>query len=277
MGISLKTAMGIAGLVVATQAAAQVTLYSREDFRGEQFTIDANVRNLDRVGFNDAASSAVVKGGQWQVCDDAEYSGRCAILQPGEYHSLRDMGLSNDISSIRAVDNPTGYNGPGDNRMGYDDRRGERLAGGYDYHRRADERLFDAPVTSVHAVVGPPEQRCWVERREIVGDSGGANVPGAVAGAVIGGILGHQIGGGHGRDAATIGGAVAGGAIGANVGRDGDEVYSRDVQRCATYSRDERPDYWDVTYSFRGQEHRAQTNSPPGPTITVNADGEPRI
>jgi uncharacterized protein YcfJ len=267
MGISLKVAMGVAGLVVATQAAAQITLYSREDFRGEQFTTDRNVRNLDGAGFNDSASSAVVNGGQWQACEDAGFAGRCVILQPGEYHSLRDMGLSNEISSIRAVDS----------RMGYDDRRGERLAGGYDYHRRADERLFDAPVTSVHAVVGPPEERCWVERREIVGDSGGANVPGAIAGAVIGGILGHQIGGGHGRDAATVGGAVAGGAIGANAGRDGDEVYGRDVQQCATSSRNERPDYWDVTYSFRGQEHRVQTASPPGPTITVNADGEPRI
>lgn len=277
MGISLKAAMGIAGLVVATQAAAQVTLYSRENFRGEQFTTGSNVQNLERAGFNDTASSAVVNDGQWQVCEDAGYAGRCAVLQPGEYHSLRDMGLSNEISSIRAVDSHMGYDDRGDNRMGRDDRRGERLAGGYDYHRRADERLFDAPVTSVHAVVGPADQRCWVERREIVGDSGGANVPGAIAGAVIGGILGHQIGGGRGQDAATIGGAVAGGAIGANVGRDGDESSRRDVQRCATYSRGDRPDYWDVTYSFRGQEHRVQTNAPPGPTITVNADGEPRI
>lgn len=266
MGISLKAAMGIAGLLVATQAAAQITLYSRDDFRGEQFTTDSNVRNLDRAGFNDSASSAVVSRGQWQVCEDAGYAGRCVVLRPGEYRSLADIGLDNEISSIRAIDD----------RMGYNDRSGARLAGGYDYNRRADERVFDAPVTSVHAVVGPPEQRCWVERREIVGDSG-ANVPGAIAGAVIGGILGHQIGGGHGRDAATIGGVVAGGAIGANVGRDGDDVYSRDVQRCATFSRDERPDYWDVTYSFHGQEHHAQMSAPPGATITVNADGEPRM
>ena len=84
MGNKLKTAMGIAGLVVATQAAAQVTFYSREDFRGRQFSTDRVVRNFDWVGFNDRASSVVVNGGNWQVCEDAEFNGRCVVLQPGD-------------------------------------------------------------------------------------------------------------------------------------------------------------------------------------------------
>jgi hypothetical protein len=32
-----------------------------------------------------------------------------------------------------------------------------------------------------------------------------------------------------------------------------------------------------VTYLFRGVEHRAQMTSPPGRTITVNRNGEPRM
>jgi hypothetical protein len=31
-----------------------------------------------------------------------------------------------------------------------------------------------------------------------------------------------------------------------------------------------------VTYAFRGVEHRMQTTVPPGPTVTVNEQGEPR-
>jgi uncharacterized protein YcfJ len=93
---------------------------------------------------------------------------------------------------------------------------------------------------------------------------------------VIGGILGHQIGGGRGQDIATAGGAVAGAAIGSNVGRDGGG-YSQDVQRCTDVSRSDNPDYWDVTYEFRGSEHRVQMSAPPGPTILVNRDGEPRV
>lgn len=77
--------------------------------------------------------------------------------------------------------------------MGMSDRYGcnddhRHVAGACDYHRRGDERLFEAPVTSVRAVVGPPEERCWIDRDQYRGDT---KVPGAIAGAVIGGILGH--------------------------------------------------------------------------------------
>ncbi len=138
-------------------------------------------------------------------------------------------------------------------------------------------RYFVVPVTSVRAVVGPPEQRCWVERQHVVDERSDApNVPGAIAGAVIGGVLGHQIGGGRGKDLATVGGAVAGAAVGANVGRGSTQVYSQDVQRCRTSARGARPEYWDVTYRFRGMLHRAQLAAPPGRTITVDANGEPR-
>lgn len=47
----------------------------------------------------------------------------------------------------------------------------------------------------------------------------GVNVPGALIGAVAGAVLGNQVGGGSGRDAATILGGVAGAAVGSQVGR----------------------------------------------------------
>lgn len=142
---------------------------------------------------------------------------------------------------------------------------------------RANERVFEAPVTSVRAVVGPPEQRCWVERQQVTEDRrGDANVGGAVLGALIGGVLGHQVGSGRGNDAATAGGAVAGALIGANTGRgDGGGTYDKDVQRCRTVASG-KPEYWDVTYKYRGVEHRIQMSAPPGKTVSVNANGEPR-
>jgi uncharacterized protein YcfJ len=48
----------------------------------------------------------------------------------------------------------------------------------------------------------------------------------AIMGGVIGGVLGHQIGGGHGKDAATIGGAILGSFIGQNAARQKQRVYS---------------------------------------------------
>jgi uncharacterized protein YcfJ len=140
---------------------------------------------------------------------------------------------------------------------------------------RPSERLFEAPITSARAVVGPPEQRCWVERQQVADASGGSGTVGAIAGAVLGGVLGHQVGGGSGRDLATVGGAIAGAAVGSNVARRGTNQVAQDVQRCeAIPSR--TPQYWDVTYEFRGVEHRAQLASEPGRTITVNREGVPR-
>src|SRR5205823_13675945 len=66
----------------------------------------------------------------------------------------------------------------------------------YDYRRRENERLYEAKVTYVRAVVGPPQQRCWVEPALVDNSSAaGVNIPGAIIGGAIGGIIGHQIGG----------------------------------------------------------------------------------
>src|SRR4029077_10396516 len=73
----------------------------------------------------------------------------------------------------------------------------------YEYRRRPNERVYEADVVSVHAVMGRPEQHCWVERERV--DRGGGSVAGGIVGGVIGGILGHQIGKGNGKDLATVG------------------------------------------------------------------------
>jgi len=148
----------------------------------------------------------------------------------------------------------------------------------YDWRRRPEERIHEARVTSVRAVFAAPQQRCWVEREQVVQEQRrDPNVGGAVVGGILGGILGHQIGGGTGRDIATVGGAVAGAAIGANVGRDAQTTSIQNVQRCAATPAQGRPDYWDVTYQFRGIEHHMQSTSPPGATVLVNDNGEPRL
>jgi uncharacterized protein YcfJ len=149
----------------------------------------------------------------------------------------------------------------------------------YDYRRRQNERLYEANVSYVRAVVGPPQQRCWVERERVDNrGAAGVNIPGAIIGGAIGGILGHQIGGGRGQDIATGIGILGGAAVGANVGRGSDDpVYTQNVQRCEYVPTSASLDYWDVTYNFGGYEHRVQMTTPPGATILVNAQGEPRF
>ncbi len=304
MNAILRNALVLAGVAIATQAAAEVTFYEREDFKGRSFNTEQQIDNFRSVGFNDRASSVVVDRDWWQACEDAQFGGRCVFLRPGRYASLGDMGLNNSVSSVRLMSHIPRGNGnlmgnpmgnpylrmPAEDQHRRHDARGygnaypnanpylPRPAASYDFHRRYNERTYEANVTSVRAVVGPPEQRCWVEREQVVQDKRRSNAPGAIVGALIGGILGHQVGGGSGQDLATAGGAVAGALVGANINRDrgGQEVSTQDVQHCADTHRYAQPEYWDVSYTFRGREHRLQMTANPGLTVTVNERGEPR-
>ena len=228
MNSVLRNALVLAGMAIATQATAQVTFYEHDGFQGRSFTAEKKIGNFERYGFNDRASSVVVLGGRWEVCDDAQFGGRCVVLRLGRYPSLAAMSLNDRVSSVRAVGGKARID---------DSRYAPAPAALYDDHRRGNERVYQANVTSVRAVVGPPEQRCWIEREQVVQERGGANV---------------------GRDGG------------------GQHVTTRSVQRCGDVPSHGRPDYWDVTYDFRGQEHRMQMTSPPGPTVTVNGQGEPR-
>lgn len=271
MHLLAKSLLAAGVLILSSQATAQITFYEREGFRGRAFSAQRAVPDFSRGGINDFASSVVVERGHWEVCEDSRYRGRCMVLRQGSYDSLRGMGLNNRISSMRPVNSRANYANAAPAPLPQPT---------YAYRRRSNERVYEAPVTSVRAVMGQASQRCWIEREQL-GDRGrdSRNVGGAIAGAIIGGILGHQVGDGRGRDAATVGGALAGAAIGSQAGSGSDNRYERgyerDIRRCERAPRG-TPQYWDVSYEYRGVEHWIRMSDPPGRTIAVNRRGEPR-
>ena len=101
------------------------------------------------------------------------------------------------------------------------------------------DQVYQAPVISARAVTGAPEQRCWMEKKQI----GPIELPGAII-AGVGDLLS---------------------------GQHSEMPY---VQRCETVPSGTA--YWDVLYEFGGVQHRAQLASPPGPTVAVNAYGDLR-
>ena len=202
--------------------------------------------NFQRSDFRNGLSSALVLDERWEVCEAARMQGRCMVLRQGRYPTPTAMGLNSGVVSARIV--------PANARIDASRLAPDPMAV-YDSRRRGNERLYQVQVTSVRAVMGPPEQRCWIEREAINAPPPyGSDTTGAIAGALLAGILGHQVGGGTQTP----------------------QTQTRDVQRCSTTPASGAPDHWDVTYTFRGQEHRIQTVTRPGDTITVNRRGEPR-
>jgi uncharacterized protein YcfJ len=258
---------GLVGVFLAPFASAQVTLYEQEGFHGRAFTANGPIYNLDKLGFNDRASSVIVDRGDWQVCEDADFRGRCIVLRPGQYPALRTMNMNNKISSLRRVAGGPNYS--------YAPPPPPPVPTPYPYYPHYGEHLYPANVVAVRAVMGPPEQRCWIEQQQVAAPAA-PNIGGAILGGVLGGVIGHQIGSGRGNDVATAIGAVGGAAVGANVNRGG-QTYTQDVQRCSSVPGTGQVAYWDVTYVFRGLTHRAQLSFAPGATITVNTRGEPRV
>jgi uncharacterized protein YcfJ len=263
MKSTLILAFGLAAALFAQVAAAQIVLYEYEGLHGRSFSTDRTVNNFDRTGFNDKASSAIVEHGMWEVCSDAYFKGTCVTLRQGQYPSLASLGMNRVISSVRPVSEPVNAAPP------------PPPAPEYTYYPHYGEPLFQAQVVESRAVLGPPDQRCWVEQQQVVKENQ-PNIAGAVIGGVLGGVLGHQIGGGVGKSVATGVGAVGGAALGANVNR-GTSVQTQDVQHCEAVPGSAQPSYWDVAYVFNGVTHRAQLSFAPGPTITVNGNGEPRV
>ena len=111
------------GVVAALPASgAEIVLYEQDNFRGRSFVATETVSNFANAGFNDRASSAVIRGGSWQLCTDAYFRGRCETLPPGEYPTLRSMRLENQVSSVREVGwqggpGPGAPGGPGPRAM----------------------------------------------------------------------------------------------------------------------------------------------------------------
>jgi hypothetical protein len=116
-GISMKRFLSVAlttlvGLTTGAAAAASITFYQDDNYRGPHVTADRAMGNFSGTGFNDGARSAVVHDGRWEICVDAEYRGSCSVLAPGAYPDLG--AYAGRISSVRPIDG--NYSGRNEDR-----------------------------------------------------------------------------------------------------------------------------------------------------------------
>jgi uncharacterized protein YcfJ len=128
-------------------------------------------------------------------------------------------------------------------------------------------------VTPLTRTIQTPRQECHdetVTHQAPVKDQ--HQIMGTVAGAVIGGVLGHQIGGGTGRDIATVAGAAGGGYAGNRVQKNlqDKDTYTTTDQKCNTvYDKSQKRTGYEVRYRLGDQESSVKMDHDPGDRIPV--------
>ena len=79
---------------------ASITVYRDAWYQGQSTTYSGEIADLGRTPFNDCVVSVRVQG-RWEVCTDAEFRGRCRVID-GDVRRL-DGVFSRSISSLRPV------------------------------------------------------------------------------------------------------------------------------------------------------------------------------
>lgn len=83
------------------QGGNAVQMFAGPHFEGQQIGLSGNLRTLNDVGFNDRAGSLIIREGDWELCEHADFRGQCVVYGPGRYPFLGEM--NNRISSMRRV------------------------------------------------------------------------------------------------------------------------------------------------------------------------------
>ncbi len=78
-----------------------IELFLEPNFGGRGFATRRDISNLGPTPYNDRVASVVVYAGQWELCSDGEYGGRCSVFAAGRYPEIG--GLTNKVSSLRRI------------------------------------------------------------------------------------------------------------------------------------------------------------------------------
>jgi len=76
-------------------------LFEHDNFQGRRLEGRGDINNLADVQFNDLVSSIIVYRGNWQLCTDAYFRGRCVNYGPGRHGSVG--GNNDQFSSVRKL------------------------------------------------------------------------------------------------------------------------------------------------------------------------------
>ena len=78
-----------------------VLLFEDAGYQGRVYEVVGDIPDLSVVNFNDKASSIKIQRGKWEICEHANYQGRCSRLDADQVVLPREW--NDQITSIRRV------------------------------------------------------------------------------------------------------------------------------------------------------------------------------
>ncbi len=131
-----------------------------------------------------------------------------------------------------------------------------------------------------YETVAVPRQECTNQVVSEVHRTGSHDYGGAVVGGIAGALLGNQVGGGHGREAATAVGAVVGAMTGDNIANQNRPAQYVEVPREVTACRtvqdmQQRLTGYRVEYEYHGQVYTTFMPQDPGRFMRVRVSVDP--
>jgi uncharacterized protein YcfJ len=146
-----------------------------------------------------------------------------------------------------------------------------------DYSRNSARVIESRPVYEGSLAA---KDECWNPRaghyEEVRAENKTRIGKGAAIGAIAGGVLGHQVGSGHGNDAATAAGAILGGILGHQLERRNNEDSQGDLDytNCRRLGGTDtgRLLGYDVRYEYDGREYMARMDRDPGRRLRLGEE-----
>ncbi|KAM9342625.1 gamma-crystallin M3-like isoform 1-T1 [Pholidichthys leucotaenia] len=106
MGMSQSDCIRSCRMIPMHRGPFRMRIYERENFGGQTHElVDDCDSIMDRYRMSDC-QSANVTDGHWLMYEQPQFRGRMIYLRPGEYRSMRDMGMDSSdmrIGSVRRI------------------------------------------------------------------------------------------------------------------------------------------------------------------------------
>ncbi|XP_022074433.1 gamma-crystallin M3-like [Acanthochromis polyacanthus] len=105
MGMSMMESIRSCRMIPMHRGQFRMKIYERENFSGKMHELMEDCESLQERLFMSDCQSCSVMDGHWLIFEQPNFRGRMMYVRPGEYRSLREMGMSNmmRISSIRRI------------------------------------------------------------------------------------------------------------------------------------------------------------------------------